>query len=202
MTFFIVSIIVTISFSLLLILTEIKVDIKDFEFKIKNKNCELNKKCIITFKLCIFNKLNYLKIRTNIDKLKLSESNNKYNKIKRHVVKNDSIKVRDIQNKLKVKYEKIDLNITIGEENAAVSAILTGVISSIVSVIIGKHFSDIKEIKWNVEPMYNINVLKLSLNCIINIKLIHIINTIIMMRKKGDKNARTSNRKNLKYIYE
>ena len=104
MTFFIVSIIVTISFSLLLILTEIKVDIKDFEFKIKNKNCELNKKCIITFKLCIFNKLNYLKIRTNIDKFELSESNKKYNNIKRHVVKNENIKIRDIQNKLKIKY--------------------------------------------------------------------------------------------------
>ena len=202
MIFFTVSLIILGCMLIIVFLTELKVEVKDFEFKIKDKNYDLNKNCIITFKLCILNKLNYFKIRTNINKFELPESRNKYDKIKSHVIKNENIKLKDLQNKLKVKYEKIDFSIKIGEEDAAICAILTGIISSIISVIIGKYFSNIKEIKWIVEPMYNINVLKLCLNCIISVKLIHIINTIFMMRKEGDKNARTSDRKNLKYIYE
>ena len=202
MIFFIAFLLIIIIISLLVFFIEIKVETENFEIKIKNKNFDINKNGIIIIKFNVLNKINLFKIKTNIDKFQLPESKNKYDKIKKHVVKNDNIKIKDIQKKLKLKYENIKLNIEIGEEDAAVSAILTGIISSIVSVIIGKYFSDIKEIKWNVEPLYNINVLKLSLNCIIDIKLIHIINTIIMMRKKGDKNARTSNRKNLKYIYE
>ena len=202
MIFFIAFLLIISIISLLVFFIEIKVETENFEIRIKNKNFDINKNGIVIIKFNVLNKINLFKIKTNIDKFQLPESKNKYDKIKKHVVKNDNIKIKDIQKKLKLKYENIKLNIEIGEENAAITAILTGVISSIVSVIIGKYFSDIKEIKWNVEPLYNINVLKLSLNCIINIKLIHIINTIIMMRKKGDKNARTSNRKNLKYIYE
>ncbi len=197
--FSIISLIIIITL-VLLFFTEIKVEIKKLEFKIKN--FDINKSGIIIIKFKILNKINLIKIETDIDKIQSLTSKNKYDKIKNHVVKNENIKVKDIQEKLKAKYENINLKIEIGEENAATTALLTGVISSIISVIIGKYFSDIKQINWNVQPMYNINILKLSLNCIISVKLIHIINTIIMMRKEGDKNAGTSNRKNLKYIYE
>ena len=193
---------ILISIFLLVYFIEIKVEIENFEIKIKNKNFDLNKNGIVIIKFNVLNKINLFKIKTNIDKFQLPESKNKYDKIKNHVVKNDNIKIKDIQKKLKLKYENIKLNIEIGEENAAITAILTGVISSIVSVIIGKYFSDIKQINWSVQPMYNINILKLSLNCIISVKLIHIISTIFMMRKEGDKYARTSNRKNFKHVYE
>ena len=202
MAFFIVCLIILFIISILLLFIEIKVETENFEIKIKNKNFEINKKGTIIIRFNILNKINLFKFTTNINQFELQESRNKYDKIKNHIVKNDNIKIKDIQKKLKLKYENIKLNIEIGEENAAITAVLTGVISSIVSVIIGKYFSDIKQINWNVQPMYNINILKLSLNCIISVKLIHIINTIFMMRKEGDKDARTSNRKNLKCIYE
>ena len=200
MIFFSIFSLIIIITLILLFFTEIKVEIKKLEFKIKN--FDINKSGIIIIKFKILNKINLIKIETDIDKIQSLTSKNKYDKIKNHVVKNENIKVKDIQEKLKAKYENINLKIEIGEENAATTALLTGVISSIISVIIGKYFRDIKQINWNVQPMYNINILKLSLNCIISVKLIHIINTIFMMRKEGDKNAGTSNRKNLKYIYE
>ena len=200
MIFFSIFLLIIIITLVLVFFTEIKVEIKKLEFKIKN--FDINKSGIIIIKFKILNKINLIKIETDIDKIQSLTSKNKYDKIKNHVVKNENIKVKDIQEKLKAKYENINLKIEIGEENAATTALLTGVISSIISVIIGKYFSDIKQINWNVQPMYNINILKLSLNCIISVKLIHIINTIFMMRKEGDKNAGTSNRKNLKYIYE
>lgn len=202
MIFLIVCLITLFIIGILLLFIEIKVETENFEIRIKNKNFEINKEGTLIIRFNILNKINLFKFTTNINQFELPQSKNKYDKIKSHVIKNENIKIKDIQKKLKLKYENIKLNIEIGEENAAITAILTGVVSSVVSVIIGKYFSDIKQINWNVQPMYNINILKLSLNCIISVKLIHIINTIFMMRKEGDKDARTSNRKNLKYIYE
>ena len=202
MIFFIMCLIILLVIVFLVLLIEIKVETENFELKMKNKKFELNENGKIIIRFNILNKIYFFKITIKVDKFELPESRNKYDKIKNHIVKNDNIKIKDIQKKLKIKYENIDLNIEIGEESAAITAILTGVISSVVSVIIGKYFSNIKEINWNVQPMYNMNILKLSLNCIISVKLLHIINTIFMMRKDDDNNARTSNRKNLKYIYE
>lgn len=202
MIFFIVCLIVLLIIGFLIFFIEVKIETKNLEIKIKDKNFKMNENGKITIRFTILNKIDLFKFTTNINRFKLPESKNKYDKLKNYIVKNNSIKIKDIQKKLKVKYENINLNIEIGKENAAITAILTGVVSSVVSVIIGKYFSDIKEINWNVQPIYNMNILKLSLNCIISVKLLHIINTIFIMRKEDDKNARTSNRKNLKYIYE
>ena len=202
MIFFIVCLIVLLIIGFLIFFIEVKIETKNLEIKIKDKNFKLNENGKITIRFTIINKIDLFKFTTNINRFKLPESKNKYDKIKNHIVKNNNIKIKDIQKKLKVKYENINLNIEIGEENAAITAILTGVVSGVVSIIIGKYFSDIKKINWNVQPIYNMNILKLSLNGIISVKLLHIINTIFMMRKDDDKNARTSNRKNLKYIYE
>ena len=202
MIFFIVCLIVLLIIGFLIFFIEVKIETKNLEIKIKDKNFKMNENGKITIRFTILNKIDLFKFTTNINRFKLPESKNKYDKIKNHIVKNNSIKIKDIQKKLKVKYEIINLNIEIGEENAAITAILTGVVSSVVSIIIGKYFSDIKEINWNVHPIYNMNILKLSLNGIISVKVLHIINIIFMMRKDDDKNARTSNRKNLKYIYE
>lgn len=202
MIFFIVCLIVLLIIGFLIFFIEVKIEAKDLEIKIKDKNFKMNENGKITIRFTILNKIDLFKFTTNINRFKLPESKNKYDKIKNHIVKNNSIKIKDIQKKLKVKYEIINLNIEIGEENAAITAILTGVVSSVVSIIIGKYFSDIKEINWNVHPIYNMNILKLSLNGIISVKMLHIISIIFMMRKDDDKNARTSNRKNLKYIYE
>ena len=202
MIFFIVCLIVLLIIGFLIFFIEVKIETKNLEIKINDKNFKMNENGKITIRFTILNKIDLFKFTTNINRFKLPESKNKYDKLKNYIVKNNSIKIKDIQKKLKVKYENINLNIEIGKENAAITAILTGVVSSVVSVIIGKYFSDIKEINWNVQPIYNMNILKLSLNCIISVKLLHIINTIFIMRKEDDKNARTSNRKNLKYIYE
>ena len=202
MIFFIVCLIVLLIIGFLIFFIEVKIETKNLEIKIKDKNFKMNENGKITIRFTILNKIDLFKFTTNINRFKLPESKNKYDKLKNYIVKNNSIKIKDIQKKLKVKYEIINLNIEIGKENAAITAILTGVVSSVVSIIIGKYFSDIKEINWNVHPIYNMNILKLRLNGIISVKMLHIINIIFMMRKDDDKNARTSNRKNLKYIYE
>ena len=59
---------------------------------------------------------------------------------------------------------------------------------------------------YNIKPIYNNkNLYKINLNCIIEIKMVHIINIIYMLLKKGRKKnecSTTSNRKPYAYSYE
>ena len=58
---------------------------------------------------------------------------------------------------------------------------------------------------YKIMPIYGKgNILKLNLSCIINLKLVHIINIIYMIIKKerSDKYVRTSNRGTYGYCHE
>ena len=59
---------------------------------------------------------------------------------------------------------------------------------------------------YNIKPLYyNKNLYKINLNCIIEIKMVHIINIIFILIKKGRKKneqSTTSNRKPYAYSYE
>ncbi len=72
--FSIISLIIIITL-VLLFFTEIKVEIKKLEFKIKN--FDINKSGIIIIKFKILNKINLIKIETDIDKIQRLTSKNK-----------------------------------------------------------------------------------------------------------------------------
>ena len=59
---------------------------------------------------------------------------------------------------------------------------------------------------YTIEPIYqNKNIYKIQFNCIIQVKMVHIINVIYIFLKKGrsDLNERTtSNRRSYGYSYE
>ena len=106
--------------------------------------------------------------------------------------------------------EKINLKIVLSLENAAINALSVGIISGIIANTIGILHNKENKIKtenyyWKIIPMYeNKNYLNVTLDCIISIKLIHIIYTIYknLLRKKGGKNGRTSNRRAYDYSDE
>ena len=61
-----------------------------------------------------------------------------------------------------------------------------------------------KKKKFTVLPLYNIgNVIKINLNCIIDVKIVHIIYVIYILFKKGrNVNERASDRRAYDYSYE
>lgn len=72
------------------------------------------------------------------------------------------------------KIERIKLASKIGTENPAITAISTGIISSILGIFLARKATNPE---FKIEPIYlNKNYLYLSINCIIAIKLVHIIN--------------------------
>ena len=199
MTIFIIVSIFLIIINIMIFFTEIKTQVEEFKFDSQNK--ETNKSFKVIIKLNIFKKINYFKFTINNDKIKSYNAKQSFDIIFKDVFKGEKNK-KNLKNKKQIKIEKLNLNIDVGTEDAALTAIITGIVSIIISFLIGQNVKSGNDINWNINSIYNSNLLKLELNCIISIKLIHIINRIYVTRKEGDKNVRTSNRKNLKYIYE
>ena len=95
--------------------------------------------------------------------------------------------------KINFKLKKIDLKINLGLEDAATNAIIVGIISSCIPVIMGilnnNNIIEINakkgnQIYWKIMPIYqNRNLLNIDLNCIISFKLIHIIYIIIRQER-------------------
>ena len=95
-------------------------------------------------------------------------------------LKNRDIKIdyKDLIEEINLYFEKIDLQIQLGTEDAALTAILTGVIASGLGVILRKP-------KYEVIPIYsNKNFVKIKLDCIFSVHLMQYINKVISNKKK------------------
>ena len=204
MTFLIVFIIILVFSIVLIYLTQIKIQVSNFKFEISDKGKSINEEFKVIIKFNVFKWLNYFRFTINNDKLKEYNAKQSFDKIIKQIIQDKNSKIKQSKsNKKNLKIERLDLRIDVGIEDAALTAIATGIGATILSFLIGKNINKSEEIEWSINPIYNNdNLLKLDLNCIISIKLIHIIKRIYVMRKEDDRNARTSNRKNFKYIYE
>ena len=98
------------------------------------------------------------------------------------------------------------MQIKVGTENAAITSFTVPIITAIASTVYGYFIKEYTtEHKFKIIPIYNNqNLINVNFSGIFYIKMIHIISTICMLRKKrkGDKNVRTSNTRSYDYNYE
>lgn len=133
------------------------------------KGQKINKESRIYIYLLIFNKIKlYKKDIRNMDK-----KNIKFQKkdIDIKFFKDRDIKLdyKQLLEKIDIYFEKIDLNIQLSTEDAALTAILTGIISASLGIIL-------KKPKYEVIPIFsNKNFLKLKLDCIFSVHLMQYI---------------------------
>ena len=125
------------------------------------------------------------------------------NKVKQTIPIN--VETLKIIKSLKLEIESLKLKINMGIEDAIATSYLVAIIASILSII-PPHLvkkEDIKNIKYEINPIYNTLIFNLKLDSIINLKIVHIIYVIYNLVKKGrDKNERTSNRRSYAYSHE
>lgn len=147
--------------------------------KLEIENFEINKADIII-------KFGILKFKLNKEKLKKIISNNK-SKIKLEV--ND---FKEIIKKIEVPKLNINAKFGTGEPNS--TAFFVAIVSSIIGIALAKK---IENPRYTIEPVYgDMNYIFLSINCIFEIKLVHIINIFIKLkRKEYQKYGRTPNRR-------
>ena len=201
MVIFIILLILIATAIILIRFSTLKIDIKQF-ILINKKVEEFN----VVISLNLFNKIKWLRIKLDnerVKKLRGSARLKAFNKILdtkvlRKYKNAKQILIKDwkhvIKNLNEFEIEKIKLISKIGTESPAITAISTGIISSILGIILTRKTLNPK---FKVEPVYvNKNYLYLSINCIIKIKLVHIININKKLGKEVyQEYGRTSNRR-------
>ena len=145
----------------------------------KTKGERVNKDSKIYIYLLVFNRIKLFKkdIR-HIGKQNIKFQNKD---IDIKLLKDMDLKIDyiDLVQEINLYFKKIDLNIQIGTEDVACTAILTGILSALLGGIIKKQ-------KFNVIPIYGYgNLIKIKLNCIFSIHLMQYINKIFSNKLKG-----------------
>ena len=193
--------------SCLVVLSTLKIKIKNL--KRSNYNYfDPNFKIKLSFYL--FDKIKWLSI--NLDRNRIKKMANKAhleNMDIKKIEKDFNLKFKDLKQikKLDLKISYMDLKIVLGTEDAVLTAFIVFFVSTLISVLLPNIVkkSKNKYCDYIVQPIYvNKNVYKIEFNCIIELKIVHIISIIYFLAKKGrsDKNERASNRRSYEYGYE
>ena len=194
-----------IIFMILILFSKIRLEIKNIDIVIEENDS--NKFDIVTdyilkIKICIFNFLPIFKFKLTKDRMKKLSGKMKFSNYKNEIsIKN----IKEILSILDIKVKKINLKIDIGLENIYILSMLIPFICTIISFILLRQKIKIKNTYYKVNPLYNFqNLLKIKCNGIFDIKLIHIIYIIYIIKKKGrvNKNDRASYRRSYGYSYE
>ena len=199
--------------SIIVIMTS-KIEIKIENLIITSQTKKhINDKYKIIIKMYFFNKIPIIKITLTENKLgkiytklKMKE---KIRKLEEEIYINKDKFDLKLLNAIRefnkcIKIVDLKLKIQLGTENAFLTSILVAIISSIMSITISKKAMREDKIFYNVEPIYNSqNLINIAISGIFQIKMIHIINTIYVLNKKGGiEYERTSNRRSYDYSYE
>ena len=198
---------------LVIVTSKIKIKITNLVIDSESKK-HINNKYEIIFTLKIFGNIPIIKIKftqSRLDRIyKKLKMKDKIKKIEKDIYTNkDKIdfKLIALAKELKnsIKTECLDLGIKLGIGNAFTTAMIVAIISTIISIFVSRQEMKEKDILYKIEPIYNgQNFIKIEFSGIFQIKVIHIINIIYVLNKKGGmkKYERTSNRRSYDYSYE
>ena len=119
--------------------------------------------------LLLFNKIKLF--RKNVRNIPMKDVKFETSDFDIKILKNKDIKINYLEliQNINIDIKNIDLNVNIGTEDAGITAILVGILAGILGIII-------KKSKYQILPIYaNRNLLKINLNGIFTIYLMHYI---------------------------
>ena len=119
--------------------------------------------------LLLFNKIKLF--RKNVRNIPMKDVKFETSDFDIKIFKNKDIKINYLEliQNINIDMKNIDLNVNIGTEDAGITAILVGILAGILGIII-------KKPKYQILPIYaNRNLLKINLNGIFTIYLMHYI---------------------------
>ncbi len=198
-------------FLLLLIYVIFASTIKMQIYDLYLSNRQLDKKNQYHIKISLYLWKHFKWLSFSLDKKKINKIIIKIKESQINIKKlEQKLKLQDIKvlRKLKLKIEKLNLEMNLGLESPIATSFIIAGISSTISILLPIFAQSFQKemYQYKIAPIYqNKNLYEIKLNCIIILKVVHIINVILILIKKGksDKNERaTSNRKSYGYSYE
>ena len=194
--------------AILIIASTFHIQIKNLS--ISNMQTKNNTKYAIIFSIYFANKIKYIWFNLNSKRAKKIYSKVQLEKIDLKKFKK-VFKLSDLKEltKLHLKISDLNLEMNIGTKSPLVTSFLVVTISNAISLLLPHLVNNLKDNRYfyNIKPLYyNKELYKINLDCIIEIKMVHIINVIyyIFLKKGRRKNERstTSNRKSYAYSHE
>lgn len=194
--------------AILIIASTLHIQIKNLS--ISNMQTKNNTKYAIIFSIYFANKIKYIWFNLNSKRAKKIYSKVQLEKIDLKKFKK-VFKLSDLKEltKLHLKISDLNLDMNIGTKSHLVTSFLVVTISNAISLLLPHLVNNLKDNRYfyNIKPLYyNKELYKINLDCIIEIKMVHIINVIyyIFLKKGRRKNERstTSNRKSYAYSHE
>jgi len=184
-----------------------KKEIKKIKKRINNKDTDKDTYRII-LSLHLFNKIKWLKFNLNSKRTRKIYNSKRLQKIDFKKLEKD-LKLEDLKiiARLQPKISLLNLELKIGTEDVILTSFIIFFVTTAISIILPRSIKKYKEEKYKyvIQPVYmNKNLYKIQLDCIIEVKIVHIINIIytFVTKKRGEKNERTSNRRSYGYSYE
>lgn len=197
-------------FIFMVILSTLKFQIKNLEITNMNETItHILPNYEFKISLYLFNKIKWFSIKLNNKKIKNMYKNIKLDKIDLKKLEQD-FKSKDLKyiKTLEPKISYLNFRVKIGVENVVLTSFIIFAISTIISILLPYTIKkyDKNKYYYQILPLYiNKNSYEIKLNCIIEVKMVHIINIIYVLLKKRrvDKyGERASNRRSYGYSYE
>lgn len=190
----------------MIILSTIKLELRHFEASNMRK---ISKDYQLKISFNLFGKLKWIGICFNnkkIEKLshKIKWKSIDFKKMEQNVETEDLKQVKKLQPKLSY----FHLESKLGVEDAIATSFLVAIVSVIISVLLPHIVKKYEENKYHykIVPLYvNKNVYEIKFDCIIEIKMVHIINILyyFLKKRRGESHEqRASNRRSYGYSYE
>lgn len=210
MLVFFIIILSIIVINLIIILSTLRLNILNININNINKQEKLHYEIKMKVQLYFLNKIKIASIYLDNKKIKKYKIFKKMQQIDMKQVEKIALDYKEIIKIIKdirIKLRTLDLKLQIGTIDVIITSIVVAFISAIIGIILPHIVKNNKmtNYKYKIEPIYNMeNMVKMNINCIIEIKVVHIIYVIynLLKRKRVDKNERTSNRRAYDYSYE
>ena len=209
-TFFLVLLIL-----LLILSMKIQIKIENLKYNSENKS-HINKKYNVILYIYILSKIPIFRIKFTEEKFhKLNEKTHIKEKIEKEMKEQNLKKLaekynvtkdfKEIIKNIKIRTSKLDFSLKLGTKNVILTSFLIPAISTIIAFLLYKTGNKKEKQTFKVMPVYqNKNLINFQLDGIFELKMIHIITTICILKKKRrvEEYERTSNRRSYDYSYE
>ena len=188
----------------LIIASTLHIQIKNLS--VSNMEPKNKSEYAIIFSLYLGNKIKWIWFKLNDKKIRKMYSKMQLEKLDFKKFRKD-FKVKYIKQlpKLQPKISYLNLDANLGVISPVTTSFLVATIAAIISIALPYLAKSLNKERYiyNIKPLYyNKNLYKINLNCIIEIKMVHIINIIFVFIKKGRKKNEQSTKSNRKsYAY-